>query len=78
MDNWWRVYWRQEVAQDLFDQFRAENKFQIGKQVMAMRLNWETGYYFDAGKRFANMWKLMIGEPEWVDQVNSYDDYFEA
>ena len=45
---------------------------------MAMRLNWETGYYFDAGKRFANMWKLMIGEPEWVDQVDSYDDYFEA
>jgi len=57
---------------------------------MAMRLNWETGYYFDAGKRFANMWKLMIGEPEWTDEegyggeeeryplADFYGAYFEA
>ena len=32
-----------------------------------MRINWETGYYSDAGKRFANMWKLILGEPQWIN-----------
>ena len=40
-----------------------------------MRLNWETGYYFDAGKRFGNLWKSLIGEPQWIDDFElNYGD----
>jgi len=39
---------------------------------VTMRFNWETGYSFDAGKRLGNFWKILIGEPEWID----HESYF--
>ena len=39
---------------------------------LTMRLNWETGYYYDAGRRFGNLWKILIGEPQWVDELEAY------
>jgi len=28
-------------------------------------MDWEFGYYYDAGKRFGNLWNILIGKPEW-------------
>lgn len=40
-----------------------------------MKFNWETGYYWDAGKRFGEFWKILMGEPEWT--VEAYADWEE-
>lgn len=34
-----------------------------------MRFNWETGFYFDAGKRLGNFWRIVMDEPQWVDII---------
>ena len=39
----------------------------LAKEVVAMRLNWETGYFYDAGRRFGNIWSILIGVPEWTE-----------
>ena len=31
LDNWWRLFWNQDYAHDLFDKSRADNKFKITK-----------------------------------------------
>ena len=81
MDTWWGFFWSHgDESFALFDQNMKENKFQITKHSMAMRLNWETGYYSDAGARFANIFKILIGEAKWVDfedtpNQENYENY---
>ena len=68
MNTWWGSFWDMGEAASMIVTERSETeKFALMKQVMVLRFDWETGYYYDAGKRFANIWKILIGEPEWID-----------
>lgn len=68
MNEWWGSFWDQgEIADTILAERKEQHKFDIMKQVMTMRFDWEVGYYYDAGKRFANIWMTLIGEPMWID-----------
>ena len=76
LDNWWELFWNQEgVAEATFEKNRAANKGALLKEGVSMRLNWETGFSFDAGKRLGNLWKILIGEPVWS---SDFDEWYEA
>jgi len=65
IDTWWDSFWSQEDASEILEFNYREHPFKVGHQVGAMRIDWELGYYYDAGKRFGNVWNLLIGKPEW-------------
>ena len=63
---WWETFWNEhgdELGNDIIQKHKSENKLKVMEHRLTMRMNWETGYYYDAGRRFGNLWKLMIGEP---------------
>ena len=72
---WWDSFWGEhdtDLGNDIIAKHKSENKLKVMESKLAMRLNWETGYYYDAGKRFGNLWKIMIGAPEWIDELEAY------
>lgn len=62
------IFWDRAdgIAEATFEKNRAANKGALLKEGVSMRLNWETGFSFDAGKRLGNLWKILIGEPVWT------------
>ena len=77
LDNWWMIFWDRAdgIAEATFEKNRAANKGALLKEGVSMRLNWETGFSFDAGKRLGNLWKILIGEPVWTQ---NFDDWYGA
>ncbi len=41
----------------------------IKRETVALKFNWETGYYFDAGKHLGEFWKIILDQPIWIDIV---------
>ena len=72
-DFWWADFFANPDADEIIAENAEFNKGTMVWQVVTMKFNWETGYYFDAGKRFGNFWKVLLGEPEWT--VEAYADW---
>lgn len=41
--------------------------------IMKLRVDWELGYYYDAGKRFGEFWNILIGKPQWKLDLSDDD-----
>ncbi len=46
-----------------------EHWVKVSWEVIAMRTQWEFGYYHGAGKSFGRFWDILIGAPDWTDHV---------
>ena len=62
---WWENFWMQEGADDTCTENFEKNQGKSIANIMALRADWELGYYYDAGKRFGKLWNILIGKPQW-------------
>ena len=61
VNAWWDQFWGiGDEAHDILDAKLRENRIATMKEMGALRLNWETGRYFEAGKRFTKFWTILI------------------
>ena len=65
LQMWWENFWMQEGADDTCTENFEKNQGKSIANIMALRADWELGYYYDAGKRFGKLWNILIGKPQW-------------
>lgn len=61
--NWWYTFWDQEDGDEITEANFEANQGQVMMHVLALRTDWELGFYYDAGKRFGKFWNILMGKP---------------
>ena len=72
LQMWWETFWAQEDADNICDSNYSKNYNKSNANIVAVRFDWELGYYYDAGKRFGKFWNVLMGKPQW-----EFDDQLE-
>ena len=67
LEAWWEDFWVQGDADDKLVCNLEDNWGKVVLQVTTTQMDWELGYYYDAGKRFGKLSNILIGKPNWQE-----------